>query len=214
MLTVTDSTVSDRRKKTILLSAGDHPGETASLWGMEGSIDFLLSDSPVAKSLRKRAVIHIVPLLAMDGFALGTDRRQATGVNIYFDYQKFESREARFMWETVKRVRPVLWLDYHSWHLGTAEGLYGPHPKIVGPEKFASVKPLIDAVGKYFPINQQSPDTLDSPNTQALLKLGIPGFCPEFNFGKGATGEWKTIEDQRVLGSKIILGIQDYLNLH
>ena len=75
-----------------------------------------------------------------------------------------------------------------------------------------SVKPLIDAIGKYFPLKQQSPDTLDSPNTQALLKLGVPGFCPEFNFGKGANGEWKSMEDQRVLGSKIIMGIQDYLN--
>ena len=212
MLTITDLGVSDRKKKTILLSAGDHPGETASLWGMEGSIDFLLSDSPVAKRLRKRAIIFVVPLLAMDGSALGTDRRQATGVNIYFDYQKFESREARFMWETVKRIQPSLWLDYHSWHLGTAEGLYGPHPKIIGADKFAPVKPLIDAIGKHFPINLHGPETLDSPNTQALLKLGVPGFCPEFNFGKGATGEWKTIEDQKLLGSKIILGVQDYLN--
>jgi hypothetical protein len=212
MLTITDPAVPDRKKKPILLSAGDHPGETASLWGMEGSIDFLLSDNAVAKNLRQRTIIYVVPLLAMDGFALGTDRRQATGVNIYFDYQKFESREARFMWETVKRVRPSLWLDYHSWHLGIAEGLYGPDPKIIGSDKFAPVKPLIDAVGKHFPINQRGPDTLDSPNTQALLQLGIPGFCPEFNFGKGATGDWKTIEDQKILGSKIVLGIQDYLS--
>ena len=212
MLTITDPRVPDRNKKSVLLSAGDHPGETASLWGMEGSIDFLLSENQVAKNLRKKAIIYVVPILSMDGSALGTDRRQATGVNIYFDYQKFESREARYMWETVRRLQPSLWLDYHSWHLGVAEGLYGPHPKIVGDDKHASVKPLIDAIGKYFPIKRQSPDTLDSPNTQALLKLGVPGFCPEFNFGKGANGEWKSMEDQRVLGSKIIMGIQDYLN--
>jgi hypothetical protein len=162
--------------------------------------------------LRKQAIIYVVPLLAADGFALGNDRRQATGVNIYFDYQKFESREARFMWDTVKRLRPSLWLDYHSWHLGKAEGLYGPHPKIVGPEKYAVVKSLVDAVGKHFPMIHTGPDTLDSPNTQALLKLGIPGFCPEFNFGKGAGGEWKTTEDQKILGSKIVMGVLDYVD--
>jgi len=179
---------------------------------MEGSIDFLLSENQAARTLRKKAIIYVVPLLAADGSALGTDRHQATGVNIYLDYQKFESREARFMWETVNRIHPSLWLDYHSWHLGKAEGLYGPHPKFVGPEKYAVVKPLIDAVGKHFPIVHTGPDSLDSPNTQALLKLGIPGFCPEFNFGKGFGGEWKTSEDQKTLGSKIVLGVLDYLN--
>jgi zinc carboxypeptidase len=211
MLTITDPGTPDRAKRSILLSAGDHPGETASLWGLEGSTDFLLSDDPAAQALRRKAVFYVVPILAVDGVALGTDRRQATGVNIYFDYQNFESREARVMWSLVSKLRPALWLDYHSWHLGVAEGLYGPHPKVIGEEKYAPVAELIKVIGKHFPINQHGPDTLDSPNTQAMLKLGVLGFCPEFNFGEGADKRWKTIDDQKALGVKIMLGVNDYL---
>ncbi|HXN21717.1 MAG TPA: M14 family zinc carboxypeptidase [Candidatus Dormibacteraeota bacterium] len=211
LLTITDPKTSDLTKHRVLLSSGDHAGETASMWGLEGSIDFLLSKDTVARSLRRSVVFYVVPMLNVDGFAIGTDRRQATGVNLYFDYQKFESREARLMWKEVNAIKPALWLDYHSWHLGKAEGLYGPHPKFTGEEKYQQVVPLIDAIGKYFPINHRGPDTLDSPNTQALLKLGIPGFCPEFNFGKGADGNWKSAADQKALGVKILMGVSDYL---
>jgi hypothetical protein len=211
LMTITDPNTPDRKKERVLLSTGDHAGETASAWGMEGSIDYLLSDDPVARRLRSTTVMYVVPLLNVDGFALGTDRRQATGVNIYFDYQKFESREARAMWKKVTELKPVLWLNYHSWHLGKAEGLYGPHPNLVGKEKYAEVKPVIQAVNKHFPINHEGPDALDSPNTQALLKLDIPGFCPEFNFGQGVDGRWKSIADQKALGARILLGLADYL---
>ncbi len=211
LLTITDRTVPDSKKRHVLLSAGDHGAETASVWGLEGSIDFLLSDDAVARRLRRTTVFSVVPMLNVDGFALGTDRRQATGVNIYFDYQKFESREARAMWKKVTELKPVVWLDYHSWHLGKAEGLYGPHPTIVGDEAYAKVKPLIQAITKHFPINHEGPDGRDSPNTQALLKFGIPGFCPEFNFGEGADGRWKTIADQKALGVQVVLGLSDYL---
>jgi hypothetical protein len=211
LLTITDPATPDASKRPVLLSSGDHAGEAASAWGMEGTIDFLLSDDPVARRLRRTSILYVVPLLNVDGFALGTDRRQATGVNIYFDYLKFESREARAMWKKVSALKPVLWLDYHSWHLGKAEGLYGPHPKFVGEDQYAKVKPLIQAIHKHFPINHEGPDTLDSPSTQALLKLGIPGFCPEFNFGQGADGQWKTIANQKALGAKIMLGVADYL---
>ena len=211
MLTITDRTAADSKKRKVLLTAGDHGAETASAWGMEGTIDFLLSDDPVAHRLRRTTIFYVVPILNTDGFALGTDRRQATGVNIYLDYRKFESREARAMWKKVTELAPAVWLDYHSWHLGKAEGLYGPHPRIVGDETYAKVKPLMQAIGKHFPITHEGPDTLDSPNTQALLRFGIPGFCPEFNFGQGADGRWKTIADQKALGAKIVLGLSDYL---
>ncbi len=214
LLIITDPKSPDRAKRPVLLSSGDHAGETASVWGLEGSIDFLLSEDPAARALRRHNVFYVVPMLNVDGFAIGTDRRQATGVNLYFDYQKFEARESRLMWNLVTRIKPAIWLDYHSWHLGVAEGLYGPHPKFVGEAQYAKVKPLMDVVGKYFPLNNKGPDTLDSPNTQALLKLGIPGFCPEFNFGKGAAGQWKTIADQKVLGTKIMLAVAEYLKSH
>ena len=128
LMTVTDPNTPDRQKKAVLLTAGDHGGETASAWGLEGSIDFLLSDDATAKALRRKHVFYIIPLVNVDGYAIGLDRRQATGVNIYFDFRKFESREARVVWKLAKEIKPALWLDYHSWHLGMAEGMYGPHP--------------------------------------------------------------------------------------
>lgn len=211
ILTVAAAQKAERR---VLLSAGSHAGETASLWGMEGIIDFLLSDAPEASAILNQVAVTIVPMLNVDGAALGLDRRQATGVNIYFDYQDFAACESRLMWSLVESLRPDLWLDLHSWHLGIAEGAYGPDPNIIGEDTFNSkVKPVLDSVGKRFPISQLGLDTLDCPNTQALLRLGVPGILVEFNMGKGADGRWKSIHDNKALGVDMLRGVDDYLCL-
>ena len=195
--------------RVVLLSAGSHAGETASLWGMEGIIEFLVSGCPESTEMLRSTVFHIVPMLNVDGTGLGLDRRQSTGVNIYFDYRSFASAEARAMWGLVEKLRPDIWLDFHSWHTGVAEGAYGPDPSVIGAEAYSTqIKPLRDAINTHFPIKNWGPDTLDCPNTQALLQHGISGFCPEFNMGLGADGRWKTCEDNKLLGIDILRALR------
>ena len=48
-----------------------HPGESNASWVMKGSIDYLLSDQPTAKTLREQFVFKIVPMLNPDGVING-----------------------------------------------------------------------------------------------------------------------------------------------
>lgn len=206
-LTIADPYAPATATRSILLSAGSHAGETASLWGTEGIVEFLTSQDPEATEMLRDTVFYVLPMLNVDGAALGLDRRNATGVNIYFDYREFRSSESRAMWKLIDRLRPSFWLDLHSWHLGVAEGAYGPDPGVIGDARYDSdIRPLRDAVGMHFPINEWGADTLDCPNTQALLQFGIPGLCPEFNMGLGANGQWKNCQDNMELGVNLLRG--------
>lgn len=211
-ITVDDSSVSDTRKHRVILSAGSHAGETASLWGIEGVVGFLLSGDSTASQMLRQSTFYIVPMLNVDGAALGLDRRNAGGVNLYFDYREFRAAESRAMWRFVEETRPDVWLDFHSWHLGIAEGAYAPDPDVIGAQSHdACIRPLMECVGRHFPIKNCGRDTADCPNTQAVLRYGIPGFCPEFNMGVGSDGVWKFPEHNKALGVGILRGLHDYL---
>lgn len=69
-------------KPAFFLSARVHPGETPASWMMKGIIDFLTSESPAAKKLRKTFVIFIVPMLNPDGVILGNNRCSLSGVDL------------------------------------------------------------------------------------------------------------------------------------
>ncbi len=64
------------------LYARQHPGESMAEWWIEGALDLLVSDDPMASSLRAAATFHIVPNANPDGSARGHLRTNAAGVNL------------------------------------------------------------------------------------------------------------------------------------
>ena len=63
---VTDPDGEDERIH-IIMSDGNHPNEQTGSWGLQGAVDFLLSDDPRAEQLRREAVFFIYPMLNPDG---------------------------------------------------------------------------------------------------------------------------------------------------
>lgn len=77
LLTISDFTASSaelKARRAVVLTSRVHPGETQSSWMMRGIIDFLLSDSDVARVLRRLFVFRVVPLLNPDGVFNGNSR--------------------------------------------------------------------------------------------------------------------------------------------
>lgn len=68
--------------KHVWLYARQHPGESMAEWWMEGALDLLVSDEPVARALRRDATLHLVPNMNPDGSARGHLRTNAAGVNL------------------------------------------------------------------------------------------------------------------------------------
>ncbi|MGE4322744.1 MAG: M14-type cytosolic carboxypeptidase [Sphingobium sp.] len=69
--------------KQVWLYARQHPGESMAQWWVEGALDRLCDEEDaVARLLRQRATIHIVPNMNPDGSRRGHLRTNAVGVNL------------------------------------------------------------------------------------------------------------------------------------
>ena len=62
------------KRKAVIITGRVYPGETNSSFIVEGMLQYLLSDSEIAKKLRDRYVFKIVPMLNPDGVVLGNYR--------------------------------------------------------------------------------------------------------------------------------------------
>ncbi|MGJ0237327.1 M14 family metallopeptidase [Novosphingobium fluoreni] len=67
----------------VWLYARQHPGESMAEWWMEGALELLADPaSSVARELRRRCRLHLVPNANPDGSARGHLRTNAAGVNL------------------------------------------------------------------------------------------------------------------------------------
>ena len=69
-------------RPAVVLTGRLHPGETASSFVMEGIINTLVGDTPVANELRKRFVFKIIPMLNPDGVIIGNYRSNLSGSDL------------------------------------------------------------------------------------------------------------------------------------
>ena len=69
----------NKYKKHVILTARVHPGETCASYIMQGVLDFLCSDKPEAKELRRRFIFKIVPMINPDGVIAGNYRASISG---------------------------------------------------------------------------------------------------------------------------------------
>lgn len=70
-------------EKQVWLYARQHPGEPMAEWWMEGAVEALIDPaSDLARELRGKATIHLVPNMNPDGSYRGHLRTNAAGVNL------------------------------------------------------------------------------------------------------------------------------------
>ena len=81
ILTITDS-ASIAPKQRVILHARTHPGEVGGSYVIEGLVNYLLSDEPLAKSLRERSIFTIFPMVNVDGVVAGNNRTTPAGINL------------------------------------------------------------------------------------------------------------------------------------
>lgn len=73
----------------VWLYARQHPGETQAQWWIEGALECLTDPAdPVARALRARCRIHIVPNCNPDGSRRGHLRTNAVGTNLNREWAK------------------------------------------------------------------------------------------------------------------------------
>ena len=123
-------------ERAVWLIARQHPGESMAEWWMEGALQRLVDPGdPVARRLRARTRLHIVPNMNPDGSRRGHLRTNAAGVNLNREWHAptlERSPEVLHVLERMKATGVDFCLDVHG-----DEAI--PHNFIAGFEGIPSI---------------------------------------------------------------------------
>lgn len=102
----------------VWIIARQHPGETMAEWFVEGLLERVLDGAdPVARKVRERAVLYIVPNMNPDGAVRGNLRTNAAGRNLNREWREPDpvaSPEVFLVRAEMERTGCTLFLDIHG----------------------------------------------------------------------------------------------------
>lgn len=105
-------------KKTIWITARQHPGESMAQWYVEGLLERLYDhDDAVSRLLLDKAVFYVVPNMNPDGSVRGHLRTNANGVNLNREWltpSKDNSPEVYYVREKMLETGVDTYLDIHG----------------------------------------------------------------------------------------------------
>jgi murein tripeptide amidase MpaA len=130
-------------RKSVWIIARQHPGETMAEWFVEGLLDRLLDAAdPIARRLRERAVVRVVPNMNPDGSVRGNLRTNAAGANLNREWQApsaERSPEVLHVRAAMQTAGVDAFLDIHG-----DEGL--PYVFTDGNDRLPSYSPRMEAL--------------------------------------------------------------------
>lgn len=105
-------------RRPVWIIARQHPGEAMAEWFIEGLLERLLDAAdPVARRIRERAVLHIVPNVNPDGAIHGNLRTNAAGRNLNREWHTPDeqaSPEVFHVRQAMEATGCDLFLDIHG----------------------------------------------------------------------------------------------------
>lgn len=118
----------ESRRPVVWIHARQHAWEVGSSWTADGMIRWLMSDDPAAKSLRRSAVIYVVPIMDVDNVAKGLGGKEQRPHDHNRDWK------AKPVWKSVKATQDLLqpflddrrlrvFLDFHNPGYGSGRDL-------------------------------------------------------------------------------------------
>lgn len=118
LVTITDASVSDTKKRHLFLMARQHAWEAPTSLIGEGAMRFLVSDDPAAQKIRREAVVSFVPTLDPDGCQHGGVRFNRNGFDTNRHWSTIDTRSKNDL-----RLKPEVWYGQK-----TIAALHARHP--------------------------------------------------------------------------------------
>ena len=118
----------DQTRPTVLITSGLHPVEADTI-GTEAILEWLIEDGRWALG---RFNIVLVPVANPDSFVETRNGCNAAGVNFFWDFRADDPKlcpEAFHLWRFIKRMPPVVYIDFHSYSVQGSRKLPGPYRK-------------------------------------------------------------------------------------
>uniref|UniRef100_A0A8B9QXE3 tubulin-glutamate carboxypeptidase n=1 Tax=Anas platyrhynchos TaxID=8839 RepID=A0A8B9QXE3_ANAPL len=122
-----------RNRPYVFLMARVHPGESNASWVMKGTLEFLVSNDPIADLLRKCFIFKIVPMLNPDGVINGNHRCSLSGDDLNRQWLKpssqlhptiYHTKGLLYYLRSIGRA-PLVFCDYHGHSQKKNVFLYG-----------------------------------------------------------------------------------------
>lgn len=229
MLTVTDPLVPDNEKKRIWIHGRSHPSETPASWHLEAMIDQILSESPLAKELRRNAIFYLIPFINPDGVKGGFSRSSSTGVNIEINWDRPDSltmpevKTLKAALERVTKEKPLdLLLNMHSQISSSVT--YWIHTAESTTADFLKEQQLLSALTiNYTPFyrpQDQSFSAMAPRYAEGWVwdrfgekTLAITFETPYTYYNQDKDGPWVSTTNLAELGYSSLLSVSDFLNL-
>lgn len=127
LMHITDPSVPAEKKARIWIHGRQHPSETPASYLLDGLVEYLTSDTPEGKALRRQLDTYVLPFANPDGVADGLSRSNALGVNQEINFGRSDDStvvEVKAIKETLTRLtaeRPFdFLLNSHSQHAESA----------------------------------------------------------------------------------------------
>ena len=145
--TTTDKYLPAKLRKIAIITARVHPGESQASWMAHGLIKFLLSDSPIAISLRNKFVFKIVPMINIDGVIVGNYRTSLAAKDLNRNYRYPRQQIFPVIWYVKEIIRQnkragrdiLFYVDLHGHSRKKSSFMYGCHENL-----FQQVEESID----------------------------------------------------------------------
>ena len=132
-------------KKSVVITARVHPGESNASWMMKGVLDYLLGDSPDANLLRESFIFKVIPMLNPDGVIVGNYRCSLAGRDLNRNYKSALRDAYPTIWSTrqlIKKMRDeigvVLYVDLHGHSRKQNVFMYGCEKLSVSSQRLKS----------------------------------------------------------------------------
>ncbi|XP_039714379.1 cytosolic carboxypeptidase 4 [Pteropus medius] len=122
-----------RQRPYQVITARVHPGESNASWVMKGTLEFLVSDDPVARLLRENFIFKIIPMLNPDGVINGNHRcslsredlnRQWLSPTVHLQPTIYHAK-GLLHYLSATGHRPVVFCDFHGHSQKKNVFLYG-----------------------------------------------------------------------------------------
>jgi hypothetical protein len=122
-------------KQPILIVARNHANETSGNYCIEGMIEYLLSDDPLAKYALGKFEFHFLPMTNVDGVADGMERLTGkNGADMNRDLQWHQTHSPQALpdksletfYHAIDQVQPVIFANLHSYLFRHKDELYTP----------------------------------------------------------------------------------------
>jgi hypothetical protein len=217
MLTVTDNTITDKGKKVVLITALQHAGEYPGGFIVEGLVNFLLSDDPVAVKGRKESVYKIIPMLNPDGIFHGMTRYNANyeDLNSEWDDDTSDTIHAPVepevdcvkLWlrDWIKEGNKIdMHIDLHSQsQQGEANVMHIP--------KDGMLRDFCTKLNNYFQMRYMAMEFYGSATSTMDTEFHIPTMVFEITQSGICNESYLTIDDYKTYGEGIVKAFHDYI---